>query len=189
MGMRISERRSLLIRDARAIAAKPPKLGAPPLPPRLGEPPVPTIPIGEAAILRALIQYKNGLRREQLSVMTRYKGSTRNAYIARLRDRQLVVTRGSLIIATPMGHKAMPDAEPLPTGAALREWYMSRLPIGERVILEIAIRAYPSEIARSAIDGRTVFKHSTRNAYIARLIARELVEDVDGGIRASATLF
>ena len=42
----------------------------------------------------ACIQYPEGLRREQLTVLTGYRRSTRDAYIQRLRERGYLETTG-----------------------------------------------------------------------------------------------
>lgn len=149
-----------------------------------------SIPIGEAATLRALIQHPAGLRREQLTVLTGYKRSTRDAYIARLRDKGLVEATSDVVCATREGVRALPGAAPLPTGLELRVWWLERLPIGERAVLDELLKAYPAAVRRDALDAATGFRRSTRDAYLSRLAARQLVEDASRGeVRASATLF
>jgi hypothetical protein len=148
------------------------------------------LPIGEAATLRALIQYPGGLRREQLTVITGYKRSTRDAYIARLRERGYVESIGDRVTASQAGLLEMPDAEPLPTGQALRDWYEQRLPQGERAIMLELCTAYPRAVKREDLDEPTGFKRSTRDAYLSRLAAKELVTEPQRGyVRASDTLF
>ena len=46
-----------------------------------------TLPVGEQSILRACIQFPDGVTREQLTVLTGYKRSSRDAYIQRLREK------------------------------------------------------------------------------------------------------
>jgi len=148
------------------------------------------LPTGEAAVLRALIMYPNGLMRDQLGVLTGYKRSSRDSYIARLKERGFVTTDGQRCQVTARGGAAMPDAEPLPTGAALRTWWLERLPTGERAILEHLIASYPDPMARSTLDEQTEYKRSSRDSYISRLAARELVQVLShGSVRASETLF
>lgn len=148
------------------------------------------LPPGEAAILRALIQFPDGLRREQLSVLTTYKLSTRNAYISRLKDRGLVDSKGSLVVVTEEGKAFMPDAEPLPTGEALREHWYRELPEGECAVLRLLVNNYPNAVNRDYIDEVTEFKLSTRNAYLSRLTAKQLViSEGRGEVKASPTLF
>ena len=151
-----------------------------------GEP----LPVGEATTLRALIQYASGLRREQLTILTGYKRSTRDAYIARLREKGLVDAQGERVVATSHGVQAMPDAEPLPVGLALQEFWTSRLPRGETAILGVLLNARGVERSREQLSEETGFKRSTRDAYLSRLSAKELVIDVGRGyVKASPTLF
>lgn len=149
-----------------------------------------SLPKGETAILTALIQFPNGLRREQLTVLTTYKKSSRDAYIVRLASRGLVETRGDTVVATEAGRDAIPNAAPLPTGAALQQHWMSILPEGERKILEVLIDSYPEPVFRETLEEKTGYKKSSRDAYIVRLRAKQLVEVAGGGVvAASGTLF
>jgi DNA-binding IclR family transcriptional regulator len=149
-----------------------------------------SLPVGESATLRALIQYPDGLRRSQLTVLTGYKRSTRDAYIARLRDKGYVTASNDKVWATGTGIGALPDAEPLPTGEALREFWYRELPEGERVLLQYLVTAYPDAAEKTTIGDATGYKRSTRDAYLSRLTAKQLVVDAGhGAIRASETLF
>lgn len=147
------------------------------------------LPIGEKKILTALIQYSRDVSRESLTVLTGYKRSSRDAYIQRLREKGYVESDGGMVIATEAGVTALPDVDPLPTGEALRDWHLQRLPIGERVILEELIRAYPKAISRDDLTESTEYKRSSRDAYLQRLAARMLVDRDHGGIKASDELF
>lgn len=148
-----------------------------------------TLPIGERKILTALIQYERSVPRESLTVITGYKRSSRDAYIQRLREKGLVATDGGNVVATEAGTAALPDVEPLPTGNALRDWHLQRLPIGESAILSELIEAYPKAIDRESLSESTNYKRSSRDAYIQRLFARMLIERDSGGIRAVDGLF
>lgn len=149
------------------------------------------LPRGEAAVLRALIQYPTGLCRKQLTVLTGYKRSSRDAYISRLVEKGYVVSLGSdMMAATDDGSAAIPDAEPLPTGEALQEFWLSRLPAGEKIVLQVLIGAYPASVQRVSLDDLTNYKRSSRDAYLSRLAAKELVEETGRGeVRAIANLF
>jgi DNA-binding MarR family transcriptional regulator len=148
------------------------------------------LPSGEQAILRALIQFPDGLRREQLTVLTGYKTSTRNAYIARLTQKGFVQTNLTYVYATDAGRAAMPNAEPLPTGEALREFWYRELPDGECSVLKQLVELYPDKVEREVVTDLTGYKTSTRNAYLARLRAKQLVVVVDREhVKASETLF
>ena len=62
-----------------------------------------SLPPGELATLTACIQFPEGLRREQLTVLTQYKRSSRDAYIQRLREKGLVESAGDMVKATDKG--------------------------------------------------------------------------------------
>jgi hypothetical protein len=148
------------------------------------------LPRGERACLIAAAQHPKGVTRQQLTVLTGYKRSSRDTYIQRLRERCYIDAVGDRIVATHEGKHALgDDFEPLPTGAELREYVLRNLPEGERKILECLISVYPSEAERNWLDGRTGYKRSSRDTYLQRLSARELIETVSGMPRASATLF
>lgn len=86
------------------------------------------------------------------------------------------------VTAAPAGIAALPNARPLPVGAALQEFWTARLPDGERKILSVLIEAYQDEA--------TGFRRSTRDAYVQRLAAKKLVmEPRRGAVQASAQLF
>lgn len=147
------------------------------------------LPPGERAVLIAACQYQ-GVDRDQLSVLTGYKRSSRDAYIARLREKGLIEISGQTVTPTQAGVDALgSDYEPLPTGQALQDYWFARLPEGERRILMALVEKYPSAVDRSAIDQATGFKRSTRDAYIQRLKSRRLVEMQGSAVAAAACLF
>lgn len=148
------------------------------------------LPKGEAATLQALIQYPDGLRREQLTVLTGYKRSSRDAYLQRLREKGYVEQTGDLMRATDDGQAAMPDAAPLPTGDELQAFWLARLPAGEKAILEVLLNQHPNTLRRDELDELTGYKRSSRDAYLQRLAAKELiVEPNRGEVRATDQLF
>jgi hypothetical protein len=65
------------------------------------------LPKGERACLIAIAQHQDGVRREQLTVLTGYRRSTRDSYIARLRERGYVDQHGDRIMATSAGIAAL----------------------------------------------------------------------------------
>lgn len=149
------------------------------------------LPKGERVVLVAIAQHAEGVTREQLTVLTGYKRSSRDTYLQRLRERGLIEASGDQVGATDDGIRALgDDYDPLPTGAALREHWLGRLPEGERKVLEAVCRAFPESVSREDLDEITGYKRSSRDTYIQRLSARRLVESVGRGeVRASAALF
>lgn len=149
-----------------------------------------TLPIGEEKVLSACIQFETGVTRQQLTVLTGFKRSTRDAYIARLREKGLVDVNGEMVLATNEGREALPNAQPLPVGEELQSHWMARLPEGERRIFEILIANHPEAVDRESISEQTGFKRSTRDAYLSRMSAKMLfTEPARGQVRASDQLF
>jgi hypothetical protein len=151
-----------------------------------------SLPKGERITLIAIAQHADGVTREQLTVLTGYKRSTRDAYLQRLRERGHTEDAGGRIVASDSGVAALgSDYEPLPTGDALREHWLTpgQLPEGEAKVLEVLCAMYPKPVPRESIDEATGFKRSTRDAYLQRLAARRLVSSGRDGVIASAELF
>lgn len=151
-------------------------------------PPSDTLPRGERAVLAAMAQFPAGVTPSQLSLFVGLRQSSRNAYVARLRAKGLV-ERGALV-ATPAGLAALGDYEPLPTGDALREHWLRELPEGEAKILAAVSTKWPQPMYPDELETEVGYKRSSRNAYVARLAARQLVtRTVNGGVRAADDLF
>jgi len=146
---------------------------------------------GERKILVAIAQHSEGVDRTQLTVLTGYKRSSRDTYLQRLSAAGLVDTSADLIRTTEAGLGALgPEFEPLPTGDALREHWMGKLPGGERRVFEMVITAWPNPVDREAISETTGYKRSSRDTYLQRLKARRLVvETGPRQVRAAEGLF
>lgn len=148
-----------------------------------------TLGAGERAILIATAQSVDGIAsRQQLTIVTGYKKSTRNAYVQRLAAAGLVTANanGENVFITELGKQALgDDYEPLPTGTALLAYHLAKLPQGEREVLQVIVDGTTN---RDAITDATGYKKSTRNAYIQRLAARQLVEANGDTVTASPLL-
>jgi hypothetical protein len=149
------------------------------------------LPVGELRILKAAAQYEEGAGRDQLSILAGYKRSSRDAYIARLQARGYVEIRDGQVIATQSGITALgSDFETLPQGSALADYWLARLPTGEKKILEILLRAPGAGVERQQLSEETGYQRSSRDAYLARLAARRLVVPVGpGAVKAAELLF
>lgn len=147
------------------------------------------LPEGEANVLAALIQYPHGLERNQLTVLTGYKKSTRNLYLQKLAGRGFVGTNGTKMLATPEGKQALPNARPLPRGVELQKFWLAKLDQGERNVLQVLIESQGASITREEVSERTGYLKSTRNLYLQRLASRELVLSSKEGVKASPELF
>jgi acetolactate synthase small subunit len=171
----------------KAAAIFPPRAVAPVAPrgegARIGE--------GELKVLTAIAQHRDaGVTREQITVLTGFKRSTRDAYVQRLKAKGLVDVSSTALTATAVGFAALgSDFEPLPKGEALRGYWLQRLPEGERKVFECAVAAYPQSVSREFISQVTEYKRSTRDAYLQRLKTRRLLDTDGSGIVASPLLF
>lgn len=145
---------------------------------------------GETATLIAAAQHTSGVTREQLSILTGYKRSSRDTYVQRLRAAEMISVEGATIHATASGLKALGGSfEPLPTGDRLREHWLANLPDGEAPVLRLIAASWPHAITRDMLTEKTEYKRSTRDTYIQRLKTRKLVTVERGEVRASSELF
>lgn len=148
---------------------------------------------GEKVVLGAVAAYEGeGMTREHITVQTGYKRSTRDAYIQRLFNKGFILIRDGRISASLEGVAALgTDYKPLPIGQALVDHYLKTLPAGEARVLEFLInfargRNDDMSVSRDLISQQTGFKRSTRDAYIQRLMARQLIVPAhNGGVQAS----
>jgi len=158
--------------------------------PANGEESAGPIGAGEMKILACVAQFQE-VTREQLTVNTGYKKSSRDTYLQRLRSRGLVDDSGGRIRPTEAGIDVLGDRhEPLPTGQVLQEFWRQRLPAGEWKLLEVLLAKYPESVDREELSEYTDFKKSSRDTYLQRLRSRMLVKDDGRGrVRASEGLF
>lgn len=147
------------------------------------------LPPGEKAILTAVAQFGE-VRRQQLTTLTGYTRSSRNTYLQRLSQRDFIEIDGERITITQAGVNALGSGfEPLPTGPDLQDYWLQRLPPGEAAILKVLIQAYPRPVGSERLSEATAYTRSSRNTYLQRLTAKELVVRERNGIRANANLF
>lgn len=176
-----------------AIHQRKPEIYRPPVnltPIHNGTPEHVGIPEGEAKILAACIQFPPGVKRNQLTVLTGYKRSSRDAYIARLKGKELVETFGDTVKATGLGFDALPNAQPLPTGEALQQYWMERLPEGEKKIFDVLLKNYPDPVTRGHLSEVTGYKRSSRDAYLSRMAAKMITDEPERGmVKAAEQLF
>lgn len=151
------------------------------------------LPVGEVKVLKAIAQNPEGMEeRTQITLLTGYKRSSRDAYISRLIAKDMVGIEGGVLKATQRGIDTLgSDYEPLPSpGPELRDYWLNRLPEGERRVLEVLLSAGGKSVPRETIDEATGYKRSSRDAYLSRLVSRHAVESVGHGeVRASPSLF
>lgn len=147
---------------------------------------------GERAVLTSIAQHGlEGIRREEVTILTGYKRSTRDAYLQRLLTKGLIERNSVGVVVTGHGTSVLgDDFTPLPTGDALLKHWLGLLPEGERRCCEVIVNVYPNAITRESLSEKTGYKRSTRDAYVQRLRTRRLiVAERNGQLRASERLF
>lgn len=137
---------------------------------------------GERKVLIAIASNENGMSREHITVQTGYKRSTRDAYIQRLSQKEFIqLEANGRILATPDGIGALGnDYRPLPTGQDLIDHYLKTLPEGEAKIFKFLVdestgAGHQRWFTRDEISEAVEYKRSTRDAYIQRLVSRQIV--------------
>lgn len=145
---------------------------------------------GEKIVLIAIAQF-GSVENDQLSVLTGYKRSSRDAYLNRLKSKGYITTDRGTITISQSGILALGESfEPLPTGDGLRAYWFSNLPEGERKILQLLCDQYPNTVNKESLETLTGYKRSSRDAYLNRLQAKRLVNlEIRGEVRASDNLF
>lgn len=175
-------------RNSPSTAGHPLASGQRPLTVRSGEPRAPSsLGRGERAVLIVVAQHDHASR-DQISVLTGYKRSSRDTYIQRLLQAGYVALNGAgTVMATDDGVAALgDDYERLPTGIELQRYWSARLTGGEKAIYDILVGQEGQAVAREALDERTGYKRSSRDTYLQRLISRRLVVPVGRGEVAAA---
>jgi hypothetical protein len=151
---------------------------------------IPSFGTGELKVLTAIAQHQEGVTREQITVLTGYKRSSRDTYLHRLRAAETIELRGDRIFVTQIGIDVLGhNFSPLPTGEELRDYWQRRLPGGEKKLFEVIINAYPDAVDRQQLDEATGYKRSSRDTFLHRLRNRQLIEVHGTAVRASERLF
>jgi uncharacterized protein len=125
-------------------------------------------------------------------------GGAFNNYLSSLRSRGYITGRDQLQI-TPAGVAALGDFEPLPTGIALQDYWLSQLGQAERSILQVLLAAYPSVLDKETIAANTAAYKTDGQPYasggggfnnaISRLRTLELIDGTKVALKASDILF
>jgi hypothetical protein len=63
------------------------------------------------------------------------------------------------------------------------------LPAGELAMFDILVERHPDYVSRDDLSERTEYKRSSRDTYLARMRAKQLIVMGSDGVRASDTLF
>lgn len=130
-----------------------------------------------------------GVTRQELTVLTSYKRTSRDTYLSQLGRAGYVTQSGDRFVITKTGMAHLPkDMRPLPQGTALQRFWQARLKAGAWRILEATIAAYPEPLDRAVLSELVGLKRTSRDTYITRLKRCHLVTVHDGGLRANEML-
>ncbi len=146
----------------------------------------------ERSILSVLAQFADGRTRSQVATLSGYsaKSSSFGNALSRLRTLGYINKSGEPIRATNEGIDAIAGQyEPLPTGRALLDHWNSKLGKAERIILGVAIEAWPASLSREEVaklSGYSETSSSFGNA-LSKLRTLELISG-RGEILAEDTL-
>jgi len=131
------------------------------------------------AVMTVLAQYPMGRAKNQLALLSGYAvngGGFANA-ISGLRSAGFLSGGKDRIVATPSGFAALGEWTPLPTGPALRDYWLTQLSKAERACLSVLIENYPQEMHKDEIAIRAGYTPGTggvNNAF-SRLRTLELI--------------
>jgi hypothetical protein len=150
---------------------------------------------GERRILETLARHAPmKVTRTQLGTLSRFKasGGTFGTYFGTLKRAGFLQDEGGEISITQAGldYVGVDVPEPTTTEELLQMWY-SALRAGERKMLDELVSFYPAGLSRDELGERTGFAPSggTFGTYLGSLRRNGLIEETNGEVRASDTLF
>jgi uncharacterized protein len=126
-----------------------------------------------------------------VAVLTGYaSGGGFNNYLGALRSRGLIEGDGDSLRICQPGIRTLGSWEPLPTGAALIDYWRSRLGEAERLILEALTQVYPNALTKDEVAVNAGYEPSGGgfNNALGQLRKLELVQG-RGELRASDNFF
>ena len=134
---------------------------------------------GERRILTALAQYPEGRSKVQVAVLTGYAatGGGFNNYLGALRSRGMIQGEGDRLTITEDGIQTLGSWEPLPSGAALVDYWRGQLGRAERLILEALSEAFPDPLTKEEVAAKVGYEANGGgfNNALGRLRTLELV--------------
>lgn len=187
---------AIVIEAGKPPINKPTPVSPPPKPPQIQISDNKNLSKAERLILIALAQHQSAtVSVAKVALMTGYSskgGGFRNS-LSSLRTKRYMQGIGGTIAITAAGVEALGDFEDLPTGRQLAEWWMERLPLAGRKIIETVILNRKQDdwsIADiAAVAGYDPTGGGFRNA-LSRLRTLGLIENVTQGVvRPSEELF
>jgi hypothetical protein len=150
------------------------------------------LPKAERSLLAVLAQYPQGRNKSQLAILSGYavNGGGFNNAISALRSPGFLAGGKDRLNITPDGLAALGDWDPLPTGPALRDYWLRMLSKSERACLTALIEYYPNTLDRDNVARAAGYTPGTGgvNNALSRLRTLELITGRDQ-LKASDVLF
>lgn len=150
-----------------------------------------TMSKAERKCLTALAQYPAGRQKTQIAILTGYahNGGGFNNALSALRSKGYAAGSAP-ILATASGINALGSYEPLPSGRALAEHWMTQLSKAEKSCLQSLIEVYPRALSKPELAKRAGYEASGGgfNNALSRLRTLELISG-RGDMTASEDLF
>lgn len=143
---------------------------------------------GRRAVLLAIAQRgKLGASHAWIAVQTGYKPTSRRTYLTALTSAGYI-RRGERdeFYATEAGTIVLGPFEALPTGQALIDHWLAKLPDAEATIFNQVVRH--EECSTAVLESDTGYKTTSVRTYLNRLAARQLVSTRKGIVRLSDEL-
>lgn len=151
---------------------------------------------GAVRLLKAIAQrHPTPLTRVQAATLAAFsvKGGTFGTYLGDLKRNAFIAEHGGRISVTPAGMDYLGDGVPEQpqTTADLLAMWRGALRAGAYRMLELLVEAYPDGYSRADLGEMAGFAVSggTFGTYLGDLKRNGLVEEADGALFASETLF
>jgi hypothetical protein len=146
---------------------------------------------GRRAVLLAIAQRGDrGASHAWIAMQTGYKPTSRRTYLAALSSKAYIARwphRGSdEYHATGLGLEALGPFEALPTGKALIDHWLGKLPESEATIFNQVV--VHGECSTAVIEEQTGYKSTSVRTYLNKLAARSLLTTRKGIVRLSDEL-
>lgn len=147
-----------------------------------------------ASILTVLLSYPSGRTRGQAALLSGYsvKSSTFGNGLTELSKHSAITRSGDMLFACPPEAAALlPNFEPLPTGSALREHWLSKLGGAAHSMFSYLLDKFPDYCSREELAEQTGYSmnSSTFGNALTAMRAPDLIEENGKALRASPTLF
>ncbi|MGH8218652.1 MAG: hypothetical protein ACREUT_08820 [Steroidobacteraceae bacterium] len=147
------------------------------------------------AMLTALAQHPEGLTKRQIRIHTGYResGPVSSCFAELLREGWVQEANGGRLAISAAGLQALGPFEPLPTGAALRDYLLegTKLSTMEKAMMRALFGAWPDALIKSRIREIAGYADSGPvSSAFARLVALGYASEAGRSeLRASEELF